>query len=71
MTQQLTLFATPHDQAVADMIALFQQQLKEASTKEERELIRLAIRGWQSTLGPPMKTSRPANRGRANRKHHG
>lgn len=52
--KQPTLFDSEHDQAVRDMIALFQGQLKSATSDEERELLRLAIRGWESTLGPPM-----------------
>lgn len=54
---RLTLFDSPYQQTVADMIALFQQQLKDAQTEEERAEIRTAIASWEAAHGEPQKST--------------
>lgn len=47
-----TLFDSDHDQAVRDLITLFKQQLKTASTDFERRELQLAIASWERSLEP-------------------
>lgn len=48
-----TLFDSAHDQAVRDMIAQFERQLRDARTPLERAELELAIRSWRQQLEPP------------------
>lgn len=54
---RLTLFDCPYQQTVTDMIALFQQQLRDAHTEEERTEIRTAIASWEAAHGEPQKST--------------
>ena len=66
--RQSTLFDTEHDKAVFDMIERFNEQLRAARTAHEAEMVREAIRGWASTLGPALPNM-PPNRGAKTLKH--
>ncbi len=59
---RLTLFDSQYQQAVADMIAEFQRQLKEAATPEERTEIELAIQSWTAAHGEPQRSTRAASK---------
>lgn len=58
MSYQLNLLSVEHDQAVLEMVAHFQRQLKEAASVEEIQLINEAITGWMATIGPPEPSTR-------------
>lgn len=58
----LTLFDSPYQQAVADMILQFQRQLQEATTEQERAEIQLAIQSWTAAHGEPQRSTLPASR---------
>ena len=49
----LTLFDTPYQHAVSDMVEQFRRQLSEASTPEERREISLAIESWMAAHAAP------------------
>lgn len=53
----LTLFDSPYQQAVADMVAQFRQQLQEASTPEERQALEQAIASWTAAHGEPLPST--------------
>lgn len=57
-----TLFDSPYDQAVRDMIEQFKRQLKTAETPLERKELETAIRSWTAALEPPKKPTKPKRR---------
>ena len=61
-TAHLTLFDSPYQHAVSDMVLKFQQQLQEATTEEERQELRTAIASWTAAHGEPQKCTPAGSR---------
>lgn len=57
----LTLFDSPYQQTVSDMIVQFQQQLAETTTPEERQELETAIKSWTAAHGEPQKSTQRAS----------
>lgn len=57
----LTLFDTEEQQAISDMVRLFQEQLKTATTPLERRELELAIQSWTAAHAGPKMCDVPAS----------